>query len=369
MVVKNKAFAGQGEGSNICALERPSNDKGQGVTMLRASDLPPEPINWYWLGYLAAGKLHLLAGSPGTGKTTTALAFAAIMSAGGLWPDGSRCPKRRAVIWSGEDDPNDTLVPRLIAAGADLDYVHFVGPISRAGQVGRFDPALHMDLLQRELTSMSDVGLLILDPIVSAVAGDSHKGAEVRRHLDPLVQLGLRVGCAVLGITHFSKNSSDRDTVDRVLGSVAFAAATRLILVCVKKEVDDSNAALHFLIREKSNIGRDRDGFSYRLEQSPLATHPDIIASKVVWVEEVSGTTKSILRGGNSSAPQSATDLIRDKLSSGQKCSFEDLLKACEPYGFQEHRVRSALRELGAIKGKSGNRGGWTWHIPPRPTG
>lgn len=369
MTVKNKAFAGQGEGSNVCALGRPSNDTRQGVTMLTAADIAPEPIRWYWPGYLAAGKLHLLAGSPGTGKTTTALAFAATMSAGGLWPDGAECPKRRVVIWSGEDDSNDTLVPRLIAAGADLNYVHFVGPIARGGQADRFDPALHMDLLQRELASMSGVGLLILDPIVSVVAGDSHKGAEVRRHLDPLVRLGGHVGCAILGITHFSKNSSERDTVDRVLGSVAFAAATRLILVCVKKEVEDSEAALHYLLREKSNIGRDRDGFSYRLEQSPLSSHPEIIASKVVWVEGVSGTTKSILRGGKTSSPATATDLIKAKLSGGQKCSFDDLLKACAAYEFQEHRVRSALKELGAIKGKSGNRGGWTWQLPPEPPG
>lgn len=366
MTVKRKAFAGQGEGSNVCALERPSNDKGQGVTMLTAADITPEPIRWYWPGYLAAGKLHLLAGSPGTGKTTTAIALAATMSSGGVWPDGASCPKRHVVIWSGEDDPNDTLVPRLIAAGADLDLVHFVGTVSCGGKGGRFDPALHMELLQRELTSMSDVGLLLLDPIVSAVSGDSHKGAEVRRHLDPLVRLGARVGCAVLGITHFSKNSSERDTVDRVLGSVAFAAATRLILVCVKREAEDSDAALHFLLREKSNIGRDRDGFSYRLEQSPLESHPDIVASRVVWVEAVVGTTKTLLRGGKSAGPPTPAAVVRARLSDGKRCSLEDLLEECKPYGFHEHRVRSALKELGAVTGKSGNRGGWTWHIPPR---
>jgi putative DNA primase/helicase len=88
------------------------------VELVAASTIQPVPIEWIWQSWLARGRLHLLAGQPGAGKTTLALAFAAIKSSGGVWPDGARANPERVVIWSGEDDRADTLVPRLIAAGA-----------------------------------------------------------------------------------------------------------------------------------------------------------------------------------------------------------------------------------------------------------
>ena len=86
-----------------------------------AAAITPEPIDWLWEGWLATGKLHILAGAPGTGKTTVALAFAATISCGGRWPDGARADPGQVLIWSSEDDAKDTLVPRLIAMGANLN--------------------------------------------------------------------------------------------------------------------------------------------------------------------------------------------------------------------------------------------------------
>lgn len=125
----------------------------------------------------------LTAGSPGTGKTTLAMSMVATVTTGGKWPDGSTCERGSAVVWSGEDDPKDTLVPRLLASNADLSRVHFV--VDAIGPDGPrpFDPARDMPLLQSQVERLGDVRLIVVAPIVSAVAGDSHKNAEVRRGL------------------------------------------------------------------------------------------------------------------------------------------------------------------------------------------
>jgi putative DNA primase/helicase len=143
--------------------------------------------------------LTILGGAPGCGKTTIALSLAATVTRGGLWPDGSLCTQPGDVIvWSGED-PHGVTAARLTAAGAEMTRVHFIDGVSD-GEA--FDPARDIPLLQSTVERLAAPRLLIVDPIVSAVAGDSHKGAEVRRSLQPVVDLAHQLGCAVLGITH-----------------------------------------------------------------------------------------------------------------------------------------------------------------------
>jgi putative DNA primase/helicase len=171
-----------------------------GIMLSRASAIQPVAIRWLWQDWLPEGKLSLLAGSPGTGKTTLAVAMAAIVSAGGVWPDGPRCASKGNVLfWSGEDDVADTLVPRLMAAGADLERVYFVrSRIDENGEVQPFDPAFDIPLLGERIEAMGGASLLIVDPIVSAVSGDAHRANDVRRDLQALVDMAARYGCAVL---------------------------------------------------------------------------------------------------------------------------------------------------------------------------
>lgn len=148
------------------------------VILRRGCDVEPVPVDWLWPGWLAAGKLHVIGGAPGTGKTTVAVGLAAIVSRGGRWPDGSRASVGSVVIWSGEDDNADTLNPRLRAAGADMGRVHTVGHVIESGESYPFDPARDLDALREALRAVPNVRLLVIDPLVSAVSGDSHKNAE-----------------------------------------------------------------------------------------------------------------------------------------------------------------------------------------------
>lgn len=186
----------------------PPSDK---IILLRGDTLTPQPIAWLWQGWLAQGKLHILAGAPGQGKTTIAVTLAATITIGGRFPDGTRCEAGNVLIWSGEDDPADTLLPRMIAAGADRSRVFFVDGARIDGQVVPFDPARDMLGLLEAVDSIGGCSLLVVDPVVSAVAGDSHKNGEVRRALQPLVDLAAATGAAVLGISHFSKAGQGGD--------------------------------------------------------------------------------------------------------------------------------------------------------------
>src|SRR5690625_3747981 len=168
----------------LAALEDAARTQaiGSRVGLSRADGIRCQPISWLRTGWPANGKRHILARPAGTGQTTIALALAAAVSSGGAWPDCVRVPAGNVLIWSGEDDPADTIVPRLKAAGADLSRVYIVGDVYVTGDDPRpFDPATDLVTLQAQAEAIGDVSLLIADPVVSAVAGDSHKNTEVRR--------------------------------------------------------------------------------------------------------------------------------------------------------------------------------------------
>jgi putative DNA primase/helicase len=270
------------------------------VGLLRADEIPMEPVSWLWDGWLAAGKLHILAGAPGTGKTTISMALAASLSSGNPWPDGAQCEGGSVVIWTGEDDPRDTLVPRLAANGANLSRVHFVGDIKEERGPRAFDPAKDMDALRHTCESLPDLRLMILDPIVNAVgAADSHKNTEVRTALAPVVRLAADLDVAVLGISHFTKGTQGRDPVERVTGSLAFGALARVVLVAAKVKRGDGTDHRIFA-RAKSNIGPDDGGFAYGLELVSVAD--GVEGCRVSWDGSVPGTARELLADVESAA-------------------------------------------------------------------
>ncbi|NWG39242.1 MAG: AAA family ATPase [Hydrogenophilaceae bacterium] len=343
------------------------------VNLVRGSDIQPESVSWLWNGWLAEGKMHILGGAPGTGKTTIALALAATVTTGGRWPDGSRSPVGSVVIWSGEDDPADTLIPRLMLSGADMRRIFFVKDVFDETETRAFDPTRDITPLRRRLSQIDDVRLLIVDPIVSAVTGDGNSNPQVRRNLQPLADLAAFMRCALLGITHFTKGTIGRDPVERINGSVAFGALARVVLVAAKhQEEGEGGQVVRLLARAKSNIGPDGGGFEYDLHQDELKTHPGVLASTVLWGTAVEGAARELLAiadttgdDGEGGKLADAKRFLADLLVDGPLPS-KTIKADAEGAGYSWQTMRRAKHALGIEAVKAGMKGGWAWSLVRR---
>ncbi|HET8598129.1 MAG TPA: AAA family ATPase [Castellaniella sp.] len=344
------------------------------TTLISGADITPRPIAWLWPSWLPKGKLTVLAGAAGDGKTTITLKVAATVSRGDTWPDGtSQAPIGNVVIWSGEDDAADVLVPRLQAMGADLSRIHFVRASTDAkGRTKPFDPAKDLNLLKTAIHQLGHVELLILDPIVSLVRGDMHKANDVRQSLEPVVELAAECSAALIGITHFSKGSRSSNPADRVLGSQAFGALARMVLVAVRDK--QTNAGI--LARAKTNITRSEGGIAYEIEEVTLCD--SIQTTRINWRGALSGTAQELLEkveasnAGGPSKVTSAESFLQEVLANGPVAATE-VFAAAERAGHSEAAIKRARTTLQVVSERVGSgigaHGFWKMRLPqPIPT-
>jgi hypothetical protein len=336
------------------------------VSVLQGSEIQAQPITWLWDGYLPLGKLTLLAGAGGTGKSTIAFSLAGTITNAGTWPDGTRCNVAgNVLIWSSEDDPADTIKPRLMAVGANEWRYGVINGVVENGVRCPFDAARDLDGLREAVMHIGGISLLVIDPIVSAVTGDMHKANDVRRSLQTIVDFAAEINCAVLGITHFAKGTAGKNSAERVIGSQAFAALARMVLVAAKEE--ESNRRV--FTRAKSNNSVDIGGFSYSIE--PLTLDQGIIATRIVWGEALEGSSRSILaevEGDGESKHTNKRGLAKkfliDSLKNGPVPSKELMEHARETLGISKDTLRLAQDELGIEARKLSMSGGWVWELP-----
>jgi AAA domain len=346
----------------------------QGLDIRRVSDIAARPVNWLWQGRIARGKVTMLAGHPGLGKSQAALGIAAIVTTRGRWPvDRVPAELGSVIIMSAEDDPEDTIRPRLEAAGADLTRCHVIGAVLDKDQSGRerkrgFSIGEDLPRLAAALREIEDVSLVIIDPITAYLGDtDSHRNAEVRAVLAPLAELAAEYRAAILAISHLRK-SSDGDAILRVSGSLAFVAAARAAYLVVR---DPGNDRRRLFLPAKNNLGEDRTGYAYQIEAASLAG--EIKTSRIVWEPEaVTVTADEALspRGTGAARPKldAAMDWLGESLAQGPLSQVE-VQAAAGTAGHAWATVRRAANEIGAEKTKDGYGGGWVWSfsgmVPP----
>jgi hypothetical protein len=269
------------------------------------------------------------------------------------------------LIWSSEDDPADTIKPRLMAVGANEQrYGVIQGVTDEHGLSCPFDAGRDMDGLRESVRGIGGISLLIIDPIVSAVSGDMHKANDVRRSLQSIVDFAAEMNCAVLGITHFAKGTAGKNSAERVIGSQAFAALARMVLATAKEE--ESNRRV--FTRVKSNNSVDIGGFSYSIEA--ISLDRGITATRVVWGEALEGSSRSILNAVENEPTEDASQLgiakqfLIKQLSNGPTPSKELMEHAREGYGVSANTLRRAQKELGIVATKAAFAGAWMWSLP-----
>ena len=335
---------------------------------IKASSIKPEPVSWLWQNWLPAGMLTILAGQAGTGKTTLAMSIASAVTNGGKLPDGGVCQKNGEVwVWTGEDSLPHTLVPRLKAAGADLDKVrlltHAIDFSEGKEEKFAFDPARDIEKLAVDFEVYRHMDkspiLLIIDPISSAVLGDSHKNTEVRRSLQPLVDLAQASGCAVLGITHLTKGTQGRDPLERVTGSLAFGAIARAVWLTAKGS-NDENDPKRVLTLAKSTCATDGGGIEYQIKQVKIEN--DIETSTCEFGQTLKGSAKSIIAGLENEEISTKQDnceaWLTDLLSSG-KMLKKDVLQVGDLDGFSKRTIERVASKICLFE-REKKRGGGT---------
>jgi len=336
------------------------------LVLVKASELKPVAINWIWHEWLAVGKLHLLGGVAGTGKTTISLSIASTITNGGKFPDGKRAEVGDIVIWTGEDDPQDTLTPRLIAMNANLDRVHFIKGFKEGEKISPFNPAKDMNHLQLAIEKLENVKLLIIDPIVSVVSGDSHKNAEVRNDLAPIINMAEALRFGILGITHVSKNSSGKEPVERITGSLAFAAVARVVMFASKSK-NEEDQDIRIFLRGKSNIGSDKGGFEYSLDKTSIMD--GIETSRVSWGTSIEGSAYELLAEAETEEEgggvKGCIKFLSELLSKGEIKSSEALIEIKEA-GFSAATFRRAKSKMGVKVQKRGigSQSYWVINLP-----
>lgn len=331
------------------------------------------PVSWLWAQRIARGKVTLIAGDPGLGKSQLTASIAACVSVGGRWPvDQSNAPRGNILILNAEDDPADTIRPRVDAAQADVSRIFILdavyAPNANSGVAQRsFDLTRDIETLRKEASRIGDVMLIIIDPISAYLGGtNSHCNADVRTILAPLTALAADIGAAVLLVSHLNK-SAGSDAMMRVSGSLAFVAAARAAYLVVR---DAQDPARRLFLPAKNNLGPDQGaGLAFRIVPVTLAN--EISTSRIDWESEpVAITANEALAAAfddpeKRSARAEAELFLRELLSDGPMPA-KDVQRAAQEAGHSKATIRRAKEALAIIVDKEGYQGPWCWSLPSK---
>ena len=315
-------------------LKEPS--KPETVKIIRMSDVELTPVDWLWKPYLPFGKLSVLQGNPGEGKTYFAMHLAAACTNGKLLPNMERMEPFNVIYQTAEDGLGDTVKPRLIEAGADLDRVLVID--DSEVQLTLSDERIEKAIVE------NNARLVIIDPIQAYLGADvdMNRANEVRPIFMRLGQVAQRTGCAILLIGHLNK-AAGMQSLQRGLGSIDIAAAVRSVMFIGKLKHDPT---MRILTHEKSSLAPPGASLAFSLGDE----------GGFRWVGEYDITADEMLSGiepQRETKTQQTKDLICTLLAGGKRVYSEDIDKAALERGIPGRTVRDAKRELGdALKSK-----------------
>ena len=328
------------------------NGNVRSLALVRLSDVEPEPIEWLWPSRIPKGKVTLLVGDPGAGKSFVSLAISASVTNGTPLPGGEPQAPRSVLIWNGEDGTADTIRPRSEAAGADLARMYVIeGELAEDGRHSPFG-LLSVGLLAEHVAQAGDIGLVVVDPIAALLAGvDAHRDSDVRSSLQPLADFAERFGVAVLAIAHLNKRDAER-ALYRVGGSIGFVGLARSVLLAAI-DPEDGRRAIAPL---KCNLAAMPDPIEYRIDEQGRFWWGS--ASDELTADHLLRVVKPERYGG---ASAKAEQFLREVLAAGPMPA-NDLEAFAEDRGIAIATLKRARRSVGMKAQRT--REGWTLSLP-----
>ena len=328
------------------------------------SEVDPREVQWLWHNRIAAGRLSLIIGAPGAGKSFFSCDLASRISTGTPLPDGSSCERGSVVLITQEDDPHDVIRPRLDAHHADTSRIHLLKGtryVSEAGKpTERMFTLADIEVLERTIGSIDDCKLVIIDPIGDYLGGrtDAHRDNEVRSVLVPITRIAEKHGVAVLAIVHTRKGIASHAD-DLALGSRAFTGLARSVWH-LRPDADDEQRRL--LVAGKNNLAAAQTGLAFTIQGEGQR-------GAIVWEDDPVEMTANQLIAQESGKDTGAAGLdecaswLRDKLAHGEMLSGEIKEQAAAD-GFSWSTVRRAKKKLNAGHTPSGYGKRWVWFLP-----
>jgi len=351
--------------SAVDELDEYLNSRVPGLTdsapvLVNLASVKAEPVEWLWPGRIPRGKLALIIGEPGDGKTMTLCDVTARVTRGIGWPDGGDSTEGHAIILTAEDGIADTLRPRIDRHGGDAAHVDILRGVRLDGAEIAFNLERDLPALEHAITSTGSV-IVGIDPL-SAYLGsrDSYKDSEIRGILGPLAALAERTRVAVVGILHLTK-AAQRRLLNRAQGSIAFVAAARVVLSVGQ---DPNVPGRRLLVSIKNNLGPQAPALAFRITEDGLRWDAEpVVGSADALLAQDEAPTRS-----ESKEREQAAEFLRQLLNGGPVASKQVEADA-KANGIAQRTLWRAKSDLGILaeRGKSqeGKPAAWYWMLPP----
>jgi len=331
--------------------------------IVNLADVEPRPVEWLWPNRIPLGKLTMVVGYPGLGKSTLALDIVARVTRGIPWPDLPNEPisAGAVILLSAEDDLADTIRPRLDAAGAEPRQIHILKAVRDVSNKERlFSLERDIEILERAIKSVPNCRLVVIDPITAYLGNiDSHKNTDVRSVLAPLADLASRHNVAIICVGHLNKREGVR-AIHRVTGSTGFVEAARAVWLVAE---DSQNPDMRLMVRMKGNLAKDIGGLAFRLVEVSQTSHTCRMEwhPGPIWV-----TPDQLLRPPDQAegSLEYATKWLKTQLQAGPMKAI-DIQKNARAEGISDRTLKRAKQRLGVISTKEDFSGAWIWSLTP----
>lgn len=321
------------------------------------STVEPERVDWIWRGRIPKGKLTIVEGDPGDGKSTITIDLAARVSIGTPWPDGEECEVGGVVLCNAEDGLADTIRPRLDAAGGDAERVLALAAVPEGDSERLLSVPKDLEIIRRGIERVGAT-VVVIDPLSAFLSGgvNTHRDADVRRALAPMAKLAEDTGAAVVVVRHLNQTQGG-NPLYRGQGSIGIVGAARSALLVARHPEDED---LRVLASLKSNLAEPAPSLTFALVES------DNGSPRVDWKGETTLSAAALLAAPadpeERSALEEAMEFLRDEIKDGPVGSTQ-VSKDARAAGITDITLKRAKSALGVRSRKQGD-GPWTWALP-----